>query len=297
MHLRHLTPLRSLILVIALLLLGTSYVAGTHTWRRNTEAPSVQTLPATPVWSDEFEGPAGSAANPANWWNDVGGEGWGNNELQYYTGGTQNVALDGAGNLVITARKDGSGEYECEYGTCRCTSGRLLSQWNFSQQYGRYEARIKVPEGRGLLPAFWMQGNDVSTVGWPDSGEIDVMEVLGDDPGTVKGSFHGPGYNLSASHALPVGESYADDFHIYAIEWTPQGIAWFVDDVEYARFGPEDIGTYEWVADKPYFMMFSLAVGGDWPGAPDTSTEFPARMVVDYVRVYNFTNSSPTPRS
>lgn len=285
MHPRRLAAPKSIILLSVLVLLGTSVLVGTALRLGRAADPSV-----APIWSDEFDGPKGSAPDPSKWWNDVGGQGWGNNELQYYTAGTGNAALDGAGHLVITARSDDSGTYDCDYGPCEYTSGRLLTQWKFSHQYGRFEARIRVPEGKGLLPAFWLLGEDASENPWPNSGEIDVMEILGDDPGTVKGSMHGPGYSgsqaLSFGHGLPDGESFADDFHTYAVEWNPQGITWLVDGKAYGTAGPEAIGGHTWVGDKPYFILLNLAVGGDWPGSPDASTPFPADMVVDYVRVY-----------
>jgi beta-glucanase (GH16 family) len=185
-----------------------------------TPAESAGVAPAAigPLtWSDEFNAAAGTPPDPARWKHDIGGGGWGNDELEYYTNSTSNAAQDGNGNLVITARRENPANYQCHYGTCQYMSARLLTADRFTQAYGRFEARIKIPRGQGLWPAFWMLGNDIGTVGWPNSGELDVMENIGREPGTVYGTLHGPGYSggagLSSRYTLPGGQAFADAFH------------------------------------------------------------------------------------
>jgi beta-glucanase (GH16 family) len=244
----------------------------------------------TLAWSDEFDGVAGASVDGTKWVADTGGQGWGNQELQYYTAG-ENAALDGAGHLVITARAEpATTARRCWYGTCRHTSARLKTSGRFEPTYGRIESRIRIPRGQGIWPAFWMLGADIGTVGWPRSGEIDVMENIGREPAIVHGTMHGPGYSqsngISGSYALPTG-AFADDFHVFTVEWTPGQVRWLVDEREYHRTTPTDLpsGT-AWVFDHPFFLLLNVAVGGAWPGNPDASTTFPQQMVVDYVRVY-----------
>jgi beta-glucanase (GH16 family) len=244
-----------------------------------------------PVWHDEFDGPAGASFDSTKWVAETGGQGFGNQERQFYTTRVENVALDGAGHLVITARAEPpSSAYECWYGTCRYTSARLRTKGLFEQTYGRFEARIRVPRGQGLWPAFWMLGADIDAVGWPQSGEIDIMEHIGREPAVVHGTLHGPGYagaeGIGQADTLARG-GYADDFHIFAVVWEPEEIRWYVDGRQYHRMTPADLprGT-EWVFDHDFFLLLNVAVGGSWPGDPDASTTFPQQMVVDYVRVY-----------
>ena len=250
--------------------------------------------PGAVTWSDDFNGPAGAAPDASKWRYDIGGGGWGNNELQYYTNSTRNAALDGNGNLVITARKENPGGYSCWYGSCQYTSARLLTNGTFAQAYGRFEARIKVPRGQGLWPAFWMLGNDIGTNPWPGSGEIDIMENVGYAPSTVWGTLHGPGYSggsgVGASTSLPGGQALADAFHTFAVDWAPDSITWYLDGVAYSRKTPADIGGNRWVFDHPFFMIMNVAVGGNWPGSPDGSTTFPQTMTIDYVRVQAWDN-------
>ncbi|SCL47512.1 glycoside hydrolase family 16 protein [Micromonospora chersina] len=250
--------------------------------------------PGAVTWSDDFTGPAGAAPDGSKWRYDTGGSGWGNNELQYYTNSTRNAALDGNGNLVITARKENPAGYSCWYGSCQYTSARLLTNGTFSQAYGRFEARIKIPRGQGLWPAFWMLGNDIATNPWPNSGEIDIMENVGKQPSTVYGTLHGPGYSggngLGGSTSLPNGQALADAFHTYAVDWAPDSITWYLDGVAYSRKTPADAGSNRWVFDHPFFMIMNVAVGGNWPGSPDGSTTFPQTMTVDYVRVQAWDN-------
>jgi beta-glucanase (GH16 family) len=231
--------------------------------------------------ADEFDGPAGSAPNPAIWRFDLGAGGWGNAELETYTDSRRNSALDGAGSLVITARREADGSY---------TSARLKSESTYTAQYGRIEARIRIPRGQGIWPAFWMLGADIGQVGWPACGEIDVMENVGYEPGVVHGTVHGPGYSgaqgISAAYPNPSGAPFADDFHVYGIDWRPGSITWTVDGVAYRTVTRADVGSNPWVFDKPFFVILNLAVGGSWPGSPDASTRFPQQMTVDWLRVY-----------
>ena len=233
----------------------------------------------TLIWQDEFEG---DQLNPDNWTYDLGGGGWGNHELQTYTSDPENVRVED-GHLIIEAIKP-------ESGTRKYTSGRIKTQGQQAFAYGRIEARIKLPEGQGIWSAFWMLGEDFPNNGWPQSGEIDILENIGRD-NTIHGTVHGPGYSGGAG----VGGSYASseldtsDFHVYAIEWEPNEIRWYVDDINYFLLRPTDVPG-QWVYDHPFFIIMNIAVGGDWPGPPNDSTEFPQQMVVDYVRVYQSPN-------
>ncbi len=231
--------------------------------------------------ADEFDGAAGSAPNPGIWRFDTGAGGWGNAELQTYTDSRRNSALDGAGNLVVTARREADGSY---------TSARLKTEGTFTAQYGRIEARIRIPRGQGLWPAFWMLGADIGQVGWPACGEIDVMENVGYEPAVVHGTVHGPGYSgaqgLTASYTQPNGAAFADDFHVYGVDWRPGSVTWTVDGVARRTVTRADVGSAPWVFDKPFFVVLNVAVGGSWPGSPDATTRFPQQMTVDWVRVW-----------
>ncbi|MFD6340785.1 ricin-type beta-trefoil lectin domain protein [Streptomyces sp. NPDC060210] len=243
---------------------------------------------AAVTFSDDFNGAAGSAVDGGKWQIETG-DNVNNHERQYYTAGNNNAALDGQGNLVITARKDNPGNYQCWYGRCEYTSARLNTSGKFTSTYGRVEARLKVPRGQGMWPAFWMLGNDIGNVGWPNSGEIDIMENVGFEPGTVHGTLHGPGYSgsggIGAGYTLPNGQAFADAFHTFAIDWSPNAITWSVDGNVYQTRTPADLGGRSWVFNKPFFIILNLAVGGYWPGDPNGSTPFPSQLVVDYVRV------------
>jgi beta-glucanase (GH16 family) len=213
--------------------------------------------------------------------------GWGNNELEYYTNRTQNAHLQG-GNLVITALAEnftGSDGVTRDY-----TSARLKTQGKFSQTYGRFEARIKIPYGQGLWPAFWMLGSNIDQIGWPNCGEIDIMENIGKEPAVVHGTIHGPGYSgaqgIGSPYSLPSGR-FADDFHVYAVEWETNAIRFYVDGNLYATRTPAELpAKAQWVYNTPFFLLLNVAVGGGWPGNPDGTTVFPQTMTVDYVRVY-----------
>jgi len=236
------------------------------------------------VFADEFDG---STIDATTWNYDLGignaisGDGWGNNELQYYTDRPENVKIED-GVLHIIARQEsfmGSGY----------TSGRINSAGKLEQAYGRFEARIQLPWGQGLWPAFWLLGNNIDEVSWPQCGEIDIMEYRGQNPTVLLGSVHGPGYSAGES----VGKEYNLEndrfdtgFHIFGIEWGPEYINYYVDDVLYNQITPDDV-TGEWVFDHPFFIIMNLAVGGNFVGSPNADTVFPQTMLVDYVRVYS----------
>jgi beta-glucanase (GH16 family) len=242
----------------------------------------------TLVWSDEFNGPDGSRPDAARWNFEVGGNGWGNQELQYYTSRPENSFVRG-GNLVIQALKESfTGP---DHVTRNYTSARMTTQGLFEQAYGRFEARLKIPRGQGIWPAFWLLGNDFGKIGWPACGEIDIMENIGKEPSTTHGSMHGPGYSgdfdFTSVYKLPGGVHFFDDFHVFAIEWEPGIVRFFVDQELYATFTPSRLPAgMKWVFDHPFFIVLNVAAGGVWPGPPDSNTVFPQAMLVDYVRVY-----------
>ncbi|MGW9027462.1 lectin [Streptomyces sp. NPDC055722] len=246
------------------------------------------------VFSDTFDGPAGSAVDSSKWQIETG-DNVNNHERQYYTSGNKNAALDGQGHLVITARRENPAGYQCWYGTCQYTSARLNTSGKFTAQYGHVEARMKIPRGQGMWPAFWMLGTPVN---WPDSGEIDIMENVGYEPSTVHGTIHGPGYSgsggIGAPYSLPGGQAFADAFHTFAVDWAPDSITWSVDGNVYQRRTPADLGGKTWVFNKPFFLILNLAVGGYWPGDPDGSTVFPQQLVVDSVSVTTSNSSGGT---
>ena len=244
----------------------------------------------TLVWADEFNQPDGSSPDSSKWAYNTGGGGWGNSELEYYTSRTNNVRIVN-GMLVIEARQE-------SYQGSNYTSARILTQGKWSWRYGRMEARIKIPRGQGIWPAFWMMGTNITSVSWPTCGEIDIMENIGKEPALVHGTLHGPGYSggngIGTSCALPGNPTFADDFHLYAVEWTTNQLKWFVDGFQYFSVNPASLPTNTtWVFTQPQFLLLNLAVGGAWPGKPDGSTVFPQQMLVDYVRVYAPTNLGP----
>ncbi len=234
------------------------------------------------TFNDEFNGDVGSPPDGSIWRPQEGGTGWGNNELEYYTHG-DNAFLDGEGHLVIEARSDSDGR-SCWYGTCRYTSGRMSTFESFSQRYGRFEARIKAPRGKGTWPAFWLLGENVYRDGHPQCGEIDVMEVLGDRLGEVQQHAVGPGLKFGSAYTLPDAQSITN-WHTYSVQWSPDLIEWQIDGHTTLGLTKNEAGE-SWVFDHPFFLLLNLAVGGDWPGDPDAETILPARMLVDYVRVY-----------
>lgn len=242
------------------------------------------------VWQDEFN--VDGAPDNTLWSYDIGtgNNGWGNNELQYYTSRPENIVVEN-GMLKITAKRElylGSGY----------TSAKIVTKGIFEKKYGRFEARIKLPWGKGLWPAFWMLGSNIqtaveipdnpNTVYWPQCGEIDIMEYLGNRPTSVFGTVHGPGYSgvasISKTYTLP-NNRFDNDFHVFGIEWGENYINYYVDDVLYNQITPDDVPG-EWVFNNSFYMILNMAVGGDLPGSPNSDTVFPQEMLVDYVRVY-----------
>lgn len=244
---------------------------------------------ATVVFSDEFNQPEDWPVDSSKWVIEEGGHGWGNNEFQYYRNSKRNVFHDGNGNLVIKAIKETPENIpNCWYGPCEYTSARLKTMDKFEATYGRFEARIRIPRGQGIWPAFWMLGSDIQEVGWPACGEIDIMENIGREPNIVHGTIHGPGYSGAngIGGQITAKVPYADDFHVYAVEWSENRIEWFVDGELYKTITPADLPAgAKWVFDHDYFILLNVAVGGNWPGSPDETTVFPQEMLIDYVRV------------
>jgi beta-glucanase (GH16 family) len=243
-------------------------------------------------WSDEFNGADGSPADPSKWTHDVGGTGWGNQEREYYTDGAQNAVQQG-GALVITATTSGASQYSCWYGTCRYTSARLLTKGAFAQAYGRFEARAQMPFGKGLWPAFWMLGDNIDTVSWPACGEIDILETIGTDISTNHGSLHAPSFNPTGTYTLPGGAKFSDAFHTFAVEWEPGTVRFYVDDQLYETRTSTQTDGGTWEFDHPFFLLLNVAVGGQWPGDPDSTTTFPQTLKVDWVRVYTKNGTEP----
>jgi beta-glucanase (GH16 family) len=276
-------------LAVSLLIIMIGGFAGVPSARRTAAAADAALPGYVLVWSDEFNGADGSLPDPAKWTYDIGGNGWGNHELEFYTNKAAN-AETGFGNLVITARKESTKPEKGE--TREYTSARIKTQKLFAQAYGRFEARIKIPKGEGMWPAFWMLGEDIPEVGWPKCGEIDIMENIGKEPADVHASLHGAGVtsktaDLTKKFALPGNPKLADDFHLYAVEWEPKVIRFYIDETNYATFKREEWPHgAAWPFDHKFFLILNLAVGGDWPGSPDAATVFPQQMLVDYVRVY-----------
>lgn len=239
------------------------------------------------VWEDDFNGNAGQSPDATKWVYDIGtgNGGWGNQELQYYTDQPANISMDGTGNLAITARSE-------SFGGSGFTSARIKTQGLFDQAYGRFEARLKMPWGPGIWPAFWMLGSNINEVPWPQCGEIDIMEYRGQQPTIIHGSVHGPGYSGGNAVTKSFGlekDRFDADFHVFAIEWGVDYIDYYVDDRLYQRITPDDV-TGEWVYDHPFFIILNVAVGGNFVGFPTPQTPFPQTMLVDYVKVYKEAN-------
>ncbi len=255
--------------------------------------PSVWSL----VWSDEFDGPVNSAIDSTKWTAEVGGNGWGNQELEYYTNRIDN-AYKSNGTLIIKAIKEtftGTDNVTRNY-----TSARLITKNKFNVKYGRIEARLKIPFGQGIWPAFWMLGDNIDSVGWPACGELDIMENIGREPSIIHGTLHGPGYSggngPTSSYSLTNNAPFANDYHVFAVEWEPGVIRFYCDGILYKTRTPADLpGGATWVFDHPFFLILNVAVGGSWPGSPDATTVFPQTMSADYVRVYQRATPSTTP--
>lgn len=237
------------------------------------------------VMQDEFD--IDGNLDSALWSFDIGngegtdaGPGWGNNELQYYTDRTENITVQN-GVLIITAKKE-------SYNGASYTSAKILTKGKFEQAYGRFEARMRLPYGQGMWPAFWLLGDNIDEVEWPNCGEIDIMENRGQEPTITNGTVHGPGYSgglsITKSYDL-VNDRLDTGFHVFGIEWGPKYINFYVDDVLYNQITPADV-TGEWVFDRPFYIIINLAVGGSFVGSPNSETSFPQTLLVDYVRVY-----------
>ncbi|MFJ4427177.1 discoidin domain-containing protein [Streptomyces bobili] len=262
-------------------------------------APPLPSDPANPprlVWSDEFDGAANTRPDASKWRSDPGTGP--NNELEYYTD-HRNAALDGAGHLVMEARREATAGSSCPRdplsgsGTCQYTSARMNTGAAFQFTYGRVEARIKVPKGNGLWPAFWMMGADFLTGRpWPYNGEIDIVEVLGKDVKTAYSTVHAPAYNggggIGSPYTLPGNADFSDDFHTWVADWNSKGITYSLDGRTVFSLDKDEVERTRgpWIFDHPHYLILNLAVGGDWPGPTDATTPFPSRMLVDYVRVY-----------
>ncbi|MCO5242902.1 MAG: family 16 glycosylhydrolase [Anaerolineae bacterium] len=251
------------------------------------------------VWSDEFDNAAGTTPNPNVWSAEIGDgslngiPGWGNSELQFYT---DNAATDGSGNLTITLdQAEPAQQLLCWYGPCEYTSARLISANKVEAQYGRIESRVLVPDGAaGLWPAFWMLGTNIGEVGWPQSGEIDIMEYVSRNPNEVFGTIHGPGYSGGAAFGdtYTLQQPVAENYHTFAVEWSPDEIHWFVDGINYHNATPADVAPNEWVFNHPFYVILNLAVGGNFGGTVSPDLTLPQQMQVDYVRVYQAPNTS-----
>ena len=233
------------------------------------------------VWNDEF---SGTALDAGSWNYEIGNGpgGWGNNELEYYTNSSKNVFVSN-GNLVIEARKESVGGFNY-------SSARLTTQNKKSFTYGRVDIRAKLPRGKGIWPALWMLGNNITSVGWPASGEIDIMEYLGQETNKTYGTLH---YGASTAthgskgsfYTLSSGAFY-DQFHVFSMEWKLDQVKLFVDNNLFLTVNKSDLGSSPYPFNAPFFFIFNVAVGGNWPGSPDGTTSFPQRMIVDYVRVF-----------
>ncbi len=233
----------------------------------------------TPTWQDDFS--TGTAPDPSKWVYEVGGGGWGNNELQYYTAGANSTIV--GGKLVITAKKENfSGR---EY-----TSSRMTTKGKADWLYGRVEVSAKLPKGRGTWPAIWLFPTDLTYGNWPASGEIDIMEHVGYDPNKVHFTIHNATYNFMRGNqktAIKIIPSASDSFHVYRVDWTPFSIRGFIDGERYFEYTNSNTGFTTWPYDKRFFLILNIAVGGDWGGVQGIdNTIFPATMEIDYVKYF-----------
>lgn len=238
----------------------------------------------TLAWQDEFN----TGTLDANAWTVEGGDGcpnicgWGNNELEYYTGRPENLFFQD-GKLIIEARKE-------SFASKQYTSSKIVSRDKKTFKFGRIDIRAKLPKGKGIWPALWLLPQSNVHGGWPRSGEIDLMELVGHEPGKVYGTLHfgpGPGSTqISRSYTLSGGASFNDEFHVFSIEWKLDQIKWYVDGILFSTVNKADVGSATYPFNESFFFIFNLAVGGNWPGSPDATTVFPQWLIVDYVRVY-----------
>lgn len=229
------------------------------------------------IWADEFDG---TALNQDDWAFDVGrgDNGWGNNEFQYYTAG-ENITVNN-GVLTIEARKDADRNF---------TSSRIKTQDKRTFTYGRVDIRAKMPKGQGLWPALWMLGSDITEEGWPACGEIDIMELVGHEPNVTHGTAHwgiDPEQHIYKGKSYKIEEDFSEQFHVFSIYWEPNNIYWYLDDVLFYTIGIADMDGQPYPFNDEFYLLFNIAVGGDWPGSPDETTVFPQQMIVDYVRVF-----------
>jgi beta-glucanase (GH16 family) len=281
------------------LAIGVALVCACSTASIVSTPPTTSTLPTTrwvQVWSDEFDGAAGAPINSTKWSYETadgckqGICGWGNNEKEYYTDAPENIALNGHGQLMIVARHAPAGLI-CNYGPCLYTSARITTRGKMLAAPGRVEARIKLPAGQGLWPAFWMLGHTSPLVRWPNCGELDIMENKGSQPSTTSSAVHGPGYSgqtpFAHSNSL-TGGVLSDDFHTFSVEWDSLAVRFFVDNALHYVVTRDAIEHYgRSILDQPFFLMLNLAVGGHFDGDPQSDAIFPATMLIDYVRVYS----------
>ncbi len=263
-------------------------VAGTAVVLAAAVTVMVTSSSTGPSWHDEFSGAAGSAPSQA-WGYQVGGNGWGINELECYTDSRDTSALDGHGHLVITALS--TPHQACGDGNTRdYSSARLSTQSRVTTGYGRIRIRAMMPSAPGVWPALWALGDNHDSAGWPQSGEIDISEVVGKLPSTVHGTLHGPKFDkspYSTGVTKDLGQDVGDAFHVYGIDWSPAAVTFSVDGTPYGTVSKAEIDRYgTWVFDHPFYLLMNVAVGGNWPGAPTAQTQFPQRMIVDYVRIY-----------
>ena len=266
-----------------------------------TVSPMTPTPPVTTwtlVWSDEFDGASGARVDASKWSHDLGDGcangicGWGNNEKELYTDAPENIALDGQGHLQIIARQAPAG-LTCYYGACRYTSAKITTRGKMTAAPGRVEARIKLPAGQGLWPAFWMLGSGFPAVPWPACGELDIMENKGSTPSATSSAIHGPGYSGNTPFArvsqLP-GGGVTSDYHTYAVEWDAETVQFSVDSIVHYTVSRAELQQYgNPVLGNSYFVILNLAVGGQVDGNPQSDAIFPATMLVDYVKVYTAT--------
>jgi len=229
-------------------------------------------------WSDEFNE---NSIDNNIWGYDLGGGGWGNNELETYTNNSKNSFVTSGGYLVLEARQE-------PFGSANYTSARMLTMGKQDFTYGRIDVRAKLPKGQGVWPAIWMLGSNISNTPWPACGEIDMMELLGNQPNKVYGTAHwsngGQNAQLGGSYTMPSGD-FSQGFHVFSILWNSSEIGWYIDNQKYFTAPKSSmVGTYPF--DKPFFIILNVAVGGAWPGNPDGTTVFPQRMIVDYIRVF-----------
>lgn len=259
---------------------GTIFCDGTYLPVNDSGYTAPSSYPGMSLkWSDEFNG---NTVNTNNWNYDTGGGGWGNNELEYYTNSTKNSFVTDGGYLVLEARQEamGSNSY---------TSARMLTMGQQEFTYGRIDVRAILPKGQGIWPAIWMLGSDINSTPWPACGEIDMMELLGNQPAKVYGTMHwsnssGQDANVGGNYTLPSGD-FSQEFHVFSVVWDSTKIAWYIDNQLYFTGDQSDVTTVN-PFNKPFFFILNIAVGGNWPGNPDGTTVFPQRMIVDYVRVY-----------